>query len=228
MDSRPWVNVTPTYPQPNGVQNRAANFVSDDLPKGLSIDRTGRISGRVEGDFAYTDTILKANVKQVTKDGQVLASTPVTIEAGYFPVPLTLCFSIAFALNWWTIWALSSKRWHDRNKSAAWNLVWLVPVIGAIWAVFDLFVRRGSKGSNNYGAPPALPRLGKSRVRKTVRAHQIMPARAAGTSVSPFSTCRNFGLTRRTAVKTVWILSLSKCVLRFLPLFLMATVYHLR
>ena len=54
----------------------------------------------------------------------------------------------------WPILATSCKRWHDCDKSGAWVLVTLVPVVGWLWAlVFNGFVR-GTRGPNRFGPDP--------------------------------------------------------------------------
>ena len=54
----------------------------------------------------------------------------------------------------WPVVAVSAKRWHDRDKSAWWVLVVLVPVVGWIWALIDNGFLRGTVGPNRYGADP--------------------------------------------------------------------------
>ena len=55
----------------------------------------------------------------------------------------------------WPAVAISAKRWHDRDKSAWWVLVALVPLVGMLWLLIDNGFRRGTAGSNRFGAPPA-------------------------------------------------------------------------
>lgn len=55
----------------------------------------------------------------------------------------------------WPAIAVSAKRWHDRDKSAWWVLLALVPVIGWLWMFIDNGFRRGTPGPNRFGAPPA-------------------------------------------------------------------------
>ena len=43
------------------------------------------------------------------------------------------------------------KRWHDRDKSGWWVLLWALPVIGWIWALIDNGFVRGSVGANRHG-----------------------------------------------------------------------------
>ena len=47
-----------------------------------------------------------------------------------------------------------AKRYHDRNKSAWWILVGLIPIVGGIWQLVELGCLRGTEGSNDYGPDP--------------------------------------------------------------------------
>jgi uncharacterized membrane protein YhaH (DUF805 family) len=49
---------------------------------------------------------------------------------------------------------IQGKRWHDRNKSAWWILISLVPVIGWLWALIECGFLRGTVGDNRFGADP--------------------------------------------------------------------------
>jgi uncharacterized membrane protein YhaH (DUF805 family) len=50
--------------------------------------------------------------------------------------------------------ALSAKRWHDRNKSAWWILINIIPVIGWIWSLVETGFLRGTDGPNRFGPDP--------------------------------------------------------------------------
>ncbi len=77
----------------------------------------------------------------------------------------------------WMQLAVTAKRWHDRNKSAWWTLVYLIPIIagigglsvwtlsgwwtliyfipiiaGGTWALVELGILKGTKGENRFGA----------------------------------------------------------------------------
>ena len=54
----------------------------------------------------------------------------------------------------WPFWAVSAKRWHDRNKSGFWSLINLIPIIGSIWMVVECGCLKGNKGENEYGPAP--------------------------------------------------------------------------
>ena len=50
--------------------------------------------------------------------------------------------------------AVLAKRWHDRNKSAWWAFIHLVPVIGVLWTFVELGFFRGTTGKNRFGLDP--------------------------------------------------------------------------
>jgi len=54
----------------------------------------------------------------------------------------------------WPALAIQAKRWHDRNKSAAWLVINFVPFIGWLWALIENGFLAGSKGDNLYGIDP--------------------------------------------------------------------------
>lgn len=54
----------------------------------------------------------------------------------------------------WPFIAISAKRWHDRDKSAWWVLVNLVPAVGSIWALIYNGFLRGTAGANRFGEDP--------------------------------------------------------------------------
>jgi len=56
-------------------------------------------------------------------------------------------------LSWLGI-CLAARRLHDIGRSAWWLLAFVVPVIGALWLFWLLFLRRGSEGENRYGPDP--------------------------------------------------------------------------
>lgn len=63
------------------------------------------------------------------------------------------------ALAWlfaaiWAGLAVSVKRWHDRDKSGWWVLIWFVPLIGTVWAFVETGFFAGTSGINRFGADP--------------------------------------------------------------------------
>lgn len=54
----------------------------------------------------------------------------------------------------WPALAVSAKRWHDRNKSAWWILIGLIPIVGNIWALVENGILRGTVGPNRFGGDP--------------------------------------------------------------------------
>jgi uncharacterized membrane protein YhaH (DUF805 family) len=49
---------------------------------------------------------------------------------------------------------IQGKRWHDRNKSAWWILINLIPVVGTLWALIECGFLRGTVGDNRFGPDP--------------------------------------------------------------------------
>jgi len=72
------------------------------------------------------------------------------IVAGVFN---SLCALAMFPLMW-IGFAIGAKRWHDRNKSAWWMLISIVPYIGGFWQFIELGCLAGSEGENDYGEAP--------------------------------------------------------------------------
>lgn len=65
---------------------------------------------------------------------------------------LVLLLSLAlFGAAWWMGLAVSVKRWHDRDKSAWWVLLWAIPIVGGIWAIIETGFMAGTPGPNRYG-----------------------------------------------------------------------------
>ena len=67
-----------------------------------------------------------------------------------------IVFAIFFG---WFGFAVSVKRWHDRDKSGWWILILLIPLVGVLWALVEQGFLRGTRGRNRFG-PDALDRAG--------------------------------------------------------------------
>jgi len=50
--------------------------------------------------------------------------------------------------------ALGAKRCHDRDKSAWFLAIGLIPLIGAIWLFIELGILDGTQGPNRFGPSP--------------------------------------------------------------------------
>jgi uncharacterized membrane protein YhaH (DUF805 family) len=61
---------------------------------------------------------------------------------------------LVFLPSIWVGLAIMAKRYHDRDKSAWWILICLIPIIGGIWQLVELGCLRGTDGSNDYGPDP--------------------------------------------------------------------------
>ena len=54
----------------------------------------------------------------------------------------------------WAVAALATRRLRDRGRRPAWLLLLLVPIVGPLWALVELGLRRGTPGENRYGQDP--------------------------------------------------------------------------
>ena len=76
---------------------------------------------------------------------------------------LTACFEGAFGSQgslvlyvplYWSLLAVSMKRYHDLNRSGWWLLLLLIPLIGPLWVGWSLLFRKGIQAENRYGPVP--------------------------------------------------------------------------
>lgn len=51
----------------------------------------------------------------------------------------------------WSTVAVSSKRLHDVGRSGRWLVVALIPILGPLWLVWQLLIRRGNREANRFG-----------------------------------------------------------------------------
>jgi uncharacterized membrane protein YhaH (DUF805 family) len=58
----------------------------------------------------------------------------------------------------WAAFSLGAKRLHDRNRSAVWLVVVMVPLLGPAWLTFQMALRRGTPGDNAFGPDPRATR----------------------------------------------------------------------
>jgi uncharacterized membrane protein YhaH (DUF805 family) len=66
-----------------------------------------------------------------------------------------LLFSIDGRISRSTFWlCVYGKRWHDRDKSAWWILIGLIPFIGWIWVLVEVGFLKGTDGPNRFGEDP--------------------------------------------------------------------------
>jgi uncharacterized membrane protein YhaH (DUF805 family) len=66
------------------------------------------------------------------------------------------CMIVAF-LSLWPSAALVTKRWHDRNRSAWWFALLLIPAANAVflvWLLVEVWFLKGSTGPNRFGPDP--------------------------------------------------------------------------
>lgn len=54
----------------------------------------------------------------------------------------------------WPSFAIGAKRCHDRDRSGWFQLIVLIPIVGAIWLLIELGFLRGTAGPNRFGPDP--------------------------------------------------------------------------
>jgi len=109
-------------------------------PWRMLLDPRGRIGRR---DFWLWGLLLPAGA------GLVLG-----LLAGIARLPEVASERAINVLLLWPLLAVTAKRWHDRDRSAWWTLLWLVPVLGWLWTLVACGFLRGTPGANRYGPEP--------------------------------------------------------------------------
>lgn len=95
-----------------------------------------------------------------TSRGRFLVAFVLLLLAGYVLVSGVdatlgeLAGTLLVAILTWLGVCLAGRRLHDIGRSAWWLLAFFVPVVGALWLAWLLFLRRGSEGENRYGPDP--------------------------------------------------------------------------
>lgn len=67
---------------------------------------------------------------------------------------LQVLLSISTILFFWILFALNTKRLHDRNLPGWWMLIMLIPILGFIYCKVQIAFMPGGEGGNIYGPPP--------------------------------------------------------------------------
>lgn len=77
------------------------------------------------------------------------------MAAGNAPNPIVSILGlILYVVLLYVALAIQAKRWHDRDKSAWYLLVNLIPIVGAIWVLVECGFLDGTQGPNKYGPSP--------------------------------------------------------------------------
>ena len=79
------------------------------------------------------------------------------VGAYFFITPETPLGIIGTVVGFFCLWpmiAAGAKRLHDRDKSGWYQLIYLIPIIGAIWAFIYLGLLKGTDGDNRFGPDP--------------------------------------------------------------------------
>lgn len=71
------------------------------------------------------------------------------VGAGYW-----IAILVMMAITIWPSICIYGKRFHDRDKSAWWMLIGLIPIIGGIWLLVECGLLQGTDGPNRFGPDP--------------------------------------------------------------------------
>jgi uncharacterized membrane protein YhaH (DUF805 family) len=69
-------------------------------------------------------------------------------------LPYGYVYFLYALISLYFVFAIYTKRWHDRDKSGWWSLIGLVPVIGGIWLLVECGILEGTRGPNRFGPDP--------------------------------------------------------------------------
>jgi uncharacterized membrane protein YhaH (DUF805 family) len=61
----------------------------------------------------------------------------------------------------WTSLAFFIKRFHDRDKSGFAMFMLLIPIVGAVWFMLEIYFFKGTEGANRFGKDPLMPQTPK-------------------------------------------------------------------
>ena len=112
----------------------------------LMLSGRGRMN---RGEFWYA-TLLVLSVIIVLSIG--LSTVFGEALPGFLSIPL-------YAFLYWSLAALSIKRYHDLGRSGWWLLLLAIPLIGPAWVLWTLLFRQGRPSENRFGAVPGYDRL---------------------------------------------------------------------
>jgi len=83
--------------------------------------------------------------------GPLLVSVMLEMLLGIVGLSERRAEALTTVLLVWPCAAVSVKRWHDRDKSGWWALVYLIPLIGLLWTLIANGLLRGTIGPNRFG-----------------------------------------------------------------------------
>ncbi len=83
-----------------------------------------------------------------------------TYSLGFYGLKLITHNPLAGLIGLVAVWmklAVMAKRCHDRDQSAWWLLLLIVPVVNFFWVLINLGILDGTPGSNRFGPSPKTP-----------------------------------------------------------------------
>jgi FAD/FMN-containing dehydrogenase/uncharacterized membrane protein YhaH (DUF805 family) len=86
----------------------------------------------------------------------VVSTSVTTMFGGRIPGAVAV---VLYTFLYWSLAALSIKRYHDLGRSGWWLLLLVIPLIGPAWVFWTLFFRKGQLTENRFGAVPGYEQL---------------------------------------------------------------------
>jgi uncharacterized membrane protein YhaH (DUF805 family) len=77
-----------------------------------------------------------------------------TVSPGSAETSLELMIWLIIIPFYYVLFAITAKRWHDRDKSGWMNFIIFVPFIGPLWSLIECGFLRGTQGRNRFGSDP--------------------------------------------------------------------------
>lgn len=102
--------------------------------------------------FGFAGRVPRAVYWRYGVGGPLLVSVMAQLLLGIVGVPPRPVEVLTTLLVAWPCTAVAVKRWHDRDRSGWWVLIWAVPVVGVVWTLIANGCLRGSRGPNRFGA----------------------------------------------------------------------------
>jgi len=89
----------------------------------------------------------------------VVSAIGLVARLGHVDTPAVNNVLLAIEILWAILGSLgglagATKRLHDRDRSGWFQLIVLLPIIGALWLTIELGLLRGTFGTNRYGPDP--------------------------------------------------------------------------
>ena len=124
-------------------------------PVNFYLGFSGRINRKQFWLYGYLPMVALSVVASVITAFVFSLAFSGSIEGALVTIIILLCALLVFyVVMLWVSLAIQIKRWHDRDKSAWWIFIGLIPIAGPIWVLIELGFLPGTPSENLYGLVP--------------------------------------------------------------------------